>query len=92
MTLLLKNKIFIYLIPIILGFVTSFSLPPYSYFFINFLTFPLLLIFLILNYKKGKWLSFKIGWMFGFGYFVSNLYWITNSLKFEENFKPLIPF
>ena len=91
MTLLLKNKIFIYLIPLILGFVTSFSLPPYSYFFINFLTFPLLLIFLILNYKKGKWLSFKIGWMFGFGYFVSNLYWITNSLKFEENFKPLIP-
>ena len=91
MTLLLKNKIFIYLIPLILGFVTSFSLPPYSYFFINFLTFPLLLIFLILNYKKGKWSSFKIGWMFGFGYFVSNLYWITNSLKFEENFKPLIP-
>ena len=91
MTLLLKNKIFIHLIPLILGFVTSFSLPPYSYFFINFLTFPLLLIFLILNYKKGKWLSFKIGWMFGFGYFVSNLYWITNSLKFEENFKPLIP-
>ena len=91
MTLLLKNKIFIYLIPLFLGFVTSFSLPPYSYFFINFLTFPLLLIFLILNYKKGKWLSFKIGWMFGFGYFVSNLYWITNSLKFEENFKPLIP-
>ena len=91
MTLLLKNKIFIYLIPLILGFVTSFSLPPYSYFFINFLTFPLLLIFLILNYKKGKWSSFKIGWMFGFGYFISNLYWITNSLKFEENFKPLIP-
>ena len=91
MTLLLKNKIFIYLIPSILGFVTSFSLPPYSYFFINFLTFPLLLIFLILNYKKGKWSSFKIGWMFGFGYFISNLYWITNSLKFEENFKPLIP-
>ena len=91
MTLLLKNKLFIYLIPLILGFVTSFSLPPYSYFFINFLTFPLLLIFLILNYKKGKWSSFKIGWMFGFGYFISNLYWITNSLKFEENFKPLIP-
>ena len=30
--------------------------------------------------------------MFGFGYFISNLYWITNSLTFEENFKPLIPF
>ena len=29
--------------------------------------------------------------MFGFGYFISNLYWISNSLTFEENFKPLIP-
>ena len=91
MTLLLQNKLFIYITPFILGLITSFSLPPYSYFFINFLTFPLLLIFLISNYKKGKWSSFTIGWMFGFGYFVSNLYWITNSLTFEENFKPLIP-
>ena len=30
--------------------------------------------------------------MFGFGYFISNLYWITNSLTFEDIFKPLIPF
>ena len=92
MTLLLQNKIFIYTIPFILGLVTSFSLPPYSLFFINFITFPILLIYLITNYKKGKWTSFKIGWMFGFGYFISNLYWISNSLTFEEIFKPLIPF
>ena len=91
MTLLLQNKKLIYIIPFILGLITSFSLPPYSFFFINFITFPLLLIFLISNYKKGKWISFKIGWMFGFGYFISNLYWITNSLTFEENFKYLIP-
>ena len=91
MTLFLQNKILIYIIPFILGLITSFSLPPYSFFFINFITFPLLLISLITNYKKGKWTSFKIGWMFGFGYFISNLYWITNSLTFEENFKPLIP-
>ena len=77
--------------PFILGLLTSFSLPPYSLFFINFVTFPFLLIYLIANYKKGKWTSFKIGWMFGFGYFISNLYWITNALTFEENFKPLIP-
>ena len=91
MTLFLQNKILIYIIPFILGLITSFSLPPYSFFFINFITFPLLLICLISNYKKGKWSSFTIGWMFGFGYFISNLYWITNSLTFEENFKPLIP-
>jgi len=91
LTLFLQNKILIYIIPFILGLITSFSLPPYSFFFINFITFPLLLICLISNYKKGKWQSFTIGWMFGFGYFISNLHWITNSLTYEENFKPLIP-
>ena len=91
MTLLLQNKSLTYIIPFVLGLITSFSLPPYSFFFLNFITFPLLLIFFISNYKNGKWKSFNIGWMFGFGYFISNLYWITNSLTFEENFKPLIP-
>ena len=86
MTLLLKKKLPIYLVPFILGSITSFSLPPYSFFFLNFITFPLFLIYLISNYPKGKWTSFIIGWMFGFGYFISNLYWITNSLKFDEIF------
>jgi len=91
LTLLLQNKIYIYIVPFVLGLITSFSLPPYSFFFINFITFPLLLIYFISNYSKGKWISFKIGWFFGFGYFISSLYWISNSLTFEENFKPLIP-
>ena len=92
MTLLKYNKIIFYIIPFILGLITSFSLPPYSFFFINFFTFPLLLFYLISNKHLGKLSSFSIGWMFGFGYFLSNLYWITNSLTFEETFKPLIPF
>ena len=91
MTSLLENKILIYVIPFFIGLITSYSLPPFSFFFINFITFPILLLYLVSNYQKGKWTSFKIGWMFGFGYFISNLYWITNSLKFEEIFKPLIP-
>ena len=91
MTLFSQNKILIYIIPFILGLITSFSLPPYGFFFINFVTFPLLLIYLISNYHKGKWTCFQIGWIFGFGYFISNLYWITNALTFEEKFKPLIP-
>ena len=40
---------------------------------------------------KKEMIFFKIGWLFGFGYFVSNLYWITYSLTFEESFKFLIP-
>ena len=31
------------------------------------------------------------GWLFGFGYFISNLYWISISLTFDQSFKPLIP-
>ena len=89
---ILTHKFLIYVIPFLLGLFTSFSLPPYNFLIINFITFPTLLFFLIYNYKKSKWISFKIGWLFGFGYFISNLYWITNALTFEEIFKPLIPF
>ena len=31
-------------------------------------------------------------WFFGFGYFLSSLYWISISLTFDESFKYLIPF
>jgi len=92
LTLILNKKIYIYSIPFVLGIITSFSLPPYNFLIINFFTFPTLLFFFLLNYQKSLWTSFLIGWSFGFGYFVSNLYWITNSLTFEEMFKPLIPF
>ena len=92
MTLKTKNKILIFIIPFTIGVITSYSLPPYSFFFINFITFPLLFFFFISNCLKGRWVSFKIGWIFGFGYFISNLYWISNSLTFEDVFKPLIPF
>jgi apolipoprotein N-acyltransferase len=89
---ILTHKFLTYIIPFLLGLFTSFSLPPYNFLIINFITFPTLLFFLTYNYKKSKWISFKIGWLFGFGYFISNLYWITNALTFEEIFKPLIPF
>jgi len=80
------------LIPLLLGVITSFSLPPYNFPIINFLTFPLLLLFFIeIKKKNSLWLSFIIGWFFGIGYFFSNIYWIVYSLTFEDIFKPLIP-
>ena len=30
---------------------------------------------------------FLYGWIFGFGYFVTNLYWISISLTFDQSFK-----
>ena len=91
MTLLYKNKTFLYLFVFSLGFLSSFSLPPYNLFYINFFSYPALLWVLLL-YSKNKIISFNIGWLFGFSYFISNLYWITHSLTFEDIFKPLIPF
>ena len=78
---------------IILGMITSLSLPPFNYFIINFLTFSLFFLFLVkkINQHNNKKIFFIYGWLFGFGYFVTNLYWISISLTFDKNFKFLIP-
>ncbi len=91
MTLLYKNQILLYSFTFLLGLLSSFSLPPHNLFYINFFSYPAFLWVLLFN-PKNKIKSFYLGWSFGFGYFVSNLYWITNSLTFEDIFKPLIPF
>ena len=73
--------------------VTSLSLPPFNYLVINFFTFSLFFLFLIKksNQHKNKKFFFMYGWLFGFGYFVTNLYWISISLTFDQNFSFLIP-
>jgi apolipoprotein N-acyltransferase len=83
---------FIYLFS--LGGVSAFSLPPYNLFVINFITFTLFFIFIFNEKKKisNNRYFFKYGWYFGFGYFLSGLYWISISLTFDEEFKFLIPF
>ena len=88
---ILENKAYLFLICLLLGILTSFSLPPYNLFFINFLTLPILL-YILVNYVDKKTISFFVGWIFGFGYFISNIYWITNSLTFDVKFKFIIPF
>ena len=72
---------------------TSLSLPPFNFLIINFFTFSLLFIFLLKKSIKHKNLKlfFFYGWLFGFGYFITNLYWISISLTFDESFKFLIP-
>ena len=86
---LIIDCVFLFLI----GCITSLSLPPYNYFFVNFFTFTSIFIFLIKKAKihKKKNLFFFYGWIFGFGFFMTNLYWISFSLTFDENFKFLIP-
>ena len=83
-----------YFLSFLLGGITAFSLPPYNFVFINFITFPIFFLILIDNKKKNNSVlsNFLIGWLFGTGYFFSNIYWIVYALTFEENFKTLIPF
>ena len=77
----------------ILGIFSSFSLPPYNFFYINFFTLSIFFIFLVKRFKKEKKeFFFFYGWFFSFGYFLTNLYWITISLTFDENLNFLIPF
>ena len=82
---------FIFLI--FLGAATSLSLPPFNYIIINFITLSLLFAFLIKRSKetKNKKIFFFYGWLFGFGYFITNLYWISISLTFDEDLNYLIP-
>ncbi len=74
-----------------MGVISSFTLPPYNLFFLNFITYPLFFLSLCIFSKSNK-TSFLIGFIFGFGYFFFSTYWISNSLTFEETFKLLIPF
>jgi len=96
-----NNKfIILFLIPFLIGGLIIFGFAPYNYTFINFLSFPILLL-LILNvkkktsskYRKNKYkLNFLyIGCSFGFGFFLLGNYWISISLTHDETFKFLIP-
>jgi len=90
---LFKKNFLNYLYIIFLGAISSYSLPPYNYFIINFITFSLFFIF-IFNKKKrttNNKFFFQYGWCFGFGYFLFSLYWVAISLTFDQSFKLLIP-
>ncbi len=87
-----SKNFYFYLVPFVCGLVSSLSLPPYNLFYLNFISFPFLLLFYLNLEIKKNHSSFVYGWIFGFSYFLSNIYWIANSLTVEEIFKPLIPF
>ena len=89
----MKNFFIESLLILILGALTSLSLPPFNFYIINFFTFSVFFIFLFkklnLNFKKKFY--FYYGWLFGFSYFLTNLYWITISLTFDKNLSFLLP-
>jgi len=73
------------------GMLVTLAFPPIFITPILFISFPLLLT--LINKAETKKQSFWIGWWFGFGHFVTSLYWISISLLVEpEKFAWLIPF
>ena len=95
------SKLFlIFLFPFILGSATVFSFQPFNLNYINFLIFPILFLLTTYTQKKSKntyrkkpYLLnlFFIGYLFGIGFFLSGVHWISHSLTFDDNFKFLIP-
>ena len=98
----LKNRLIIlYLIPFILGALTTLSFQPFNLIIVNIVVLPLLFYLIVYINKKSKNVYrkrpykknlFILGVFFGFGFYLSSLSWITNSLTFDDNFKILIPF
>jgi len=98
----LNNRFFtLYIIPLILGSLTILSFEPFNFTIINLIIFPFFFYLLVYINKRSKVIYrqkpykknlFIFGLAFGFGFYLSGISWITNSLTFDENFKILIPF
>ena len=72
------------------GVVLMFAMPPF--FFLPCL-FVFALFYLQIDLAKDKKDAFYLGWFFGFGYFVTGLYWVSSSLLVDPlKFAWLIPF
>ena len=99
---LLNNRFFVlFIAPFSLGLISVLSFQPFNYTFLNFILLPLIFYLTVYikkkskgNYRKKplKKNLFIFGTSFGFGFYLSGIHWITNSLTFDESFKILIPF
>ena len=98
----LNNRFLVlYLTPFIIGLLTVFSFQPFNISPINFFILPIFFFLTVYINKKSKSTFrkkpykknlFIFGTLFGFGFYLSGISWIANSLTFDENFKFLIPF
>ena len=99
---LFDNRYFIlFIFPFLIGSLTVFSFQPFNLTIINFLIIPLFFYIIIYISKKSQYVYrkkpykinlFLFGLSFGFGFYLSGVSWIVNSLTFDDNFKILIPF
>jgi len=99
---LFDNRYFIlFIFPFLIGSLTVLSFQPFNLIIINFIIIPLFFYIIIYISKKSQSVYrkkpykinlFLFGLSFGFGFYLSGVSWIVNSLTFDDNFKILIPF
>lgn len=81
------------------GALGALALPPFGFFAVLFVSFPLLVWLLDgvsgnpeRGHSVGLRSAFVVGWLFGFGYFVAGLWWLGNALLIEaEDFAWALP-
>ena len=98
---ILNNRtIVLYLLPFSLGLLTVLSFQPFNLSFINFFLLPMFFLLTVYVRKKSQNIYrkkpyrknlFLIGLGFGFGFYLSGIFWISYSLTFDDSFKFLIP-
>ena len=92
----LQSKKYFYFSSFLLGVILSLGFDPYNIPFISLLVVGLLFklnehFFIKYNYSYQGF--FLIGLTFGFGFFISSTYWISNALiVYGGNTKFLLPF
>ncbi len=91
----------VFAIPFIIGALGVLGFAPFNFTLINFIIIPSFFFLISFvnkrsksTYRKKPYLRnlFFIGYFFGIGFFLTNNYWISHSLTFDENLKILIPF
>ena len=97
-----ENRYFIlFIFPFLIGSLTVLSFQPFNLIIINFIIFPIFFFLIVHISKKSQSIYrkkphkinlFLFGLSFGFGFYLSGISWIVNSLTFDDNFKILIPF
>ena len=99
--ILSSRLLVLYIIPFTIGLLSTLSFQPFNLTIINFIIFPIFFSLLVFINKKSRGTYrkkpykknfFIFGLLFGFGFYLSGVSWITNSLTFDETFKILIPF
>jgi apolipoprotein N-acyltransferase len=89
-----------YMVVFICGLVSTLAMPPIDLFVVFFATLPMLVWAIDGAYSDGETGlrakftgAFLIGWWFGFGYFLSGLWWVGNAFLVEaEDFIWALPF